>query len=209
MLFQSQYEDIVYRLPWIRTHRKKQEMRTLDGQKRRIMQPERVKAESHAIIEQIERMQCFKEAKTVMVYYPIHNEVDLRHLVHLYQDEKTFLLPATISSKKMEIRVWHKDTPLLKGRFGIPEPNTPAWTGPVDLILVPGVAFDKECHRLGRGGGYYDRFLKHYRHATKVGVCYEFQLHHHVPCGYFDMPVDRVVTPKETIEAQSDDSAHA
>ena len=146
-------------LPYFRIEKKKAELRGLDSQQRRVMTPEQVREGSEKICERIAEMQAFQNAKTVMVYYPIHNEVDLRPLVTKYHDEKHFLLPATLSEHQMEVREYIKGEPLRKGRFGIPEPQTPIWTGEVDLIIVPGVAFDKDMHRLGRGGGYYDRFL--------------------------------------------------
>jgi len=129
----------------------------------------------------------------------MHNEVDLRSLVKNYCDEKVFLLPATIPGHMIEVRQYVKHEPLVNGRYGIPEPKTPAWTGNIDLILVPGVAFDKDCHRLGRGGGYYDRFLKQLKTGMKIGVCYDFQLHSDLPHALFDQMMDRVVTPSQTI----------
>lgn len=199
MLFASQLLDLKRSLPWVRINRQKAALRGLDSQKRRIMTEEEVHSESRKIVEQIERMHSFREARTILIYYPIHNEVDLRHLVYEYHDEKEFLLPATTSNKKMEVRRYVKGQPLRKGRFGIPEPATEAYTGPIDLIITPGVAFDKQCHRLGRGGGYYDRFLKHYRHSVVIGVCYDFQLHKAIPYNWRDKPVHRVVTPTQTI----------
>ncbi|MCQ2345948.1 MAG: 5-formyltetrahydrofolate cyclo-ligase [Paludibacteraceae bacterium] len=200
MLFNSQWLDLRQQLPWIRINNEKKALRALDGQKRRVMDKEMAHTLSRQIVEQIEQMHCFREAHTVMIYYPIHNEVDLRHLVHEYADDKIFLLPATLSKSRMEVRQYIKGEPLIKGRFGIPEPNTPAYTGPIDLILVPGVAFDHHCHRLGRGGGYYDRFLKNIKGAVQVGVCYDFQLHDDIPHGWRDQPMQRVVTPTQTIQ---------
>ena len=75
-----------------------------------------------------------------------------------------------------------------------------ALAGKIDLIIVPGVVFDQHCHRIGRGGGYYDRFLSHQHHAKVIGVCYGFQLKKHdIPHGWHDIKVDRVVTPQQTI----------
>lgn len=199
MLFQSQFIDFYNRLPWVHLKRQKSALRSLDSQKRRVMSEDEVKEQSREIVARIAELPLFKAAKTVMIYYPIHHEVDLRHLVKLFADEKTFLLPATTSKKHMEVRQYVKGEPLKRGRFGIPEPKTPAWNGPIDLILTPGVAFDKKCHRVGRGGGYYDRFLKRYRDAKKVGVCYDFQLHTEVPHGWFDVPMQGVVTPTQAI----------
>ncbi len=199
MLFESQIVDIMRQLPSQKIQHDKEQLRGLDSQRRRVMSPEEVKTDSRKIVEQIERMQCWKDAKTVMIYYPIHNEVDLRHLVHKYAQEKTFLLPATVGNHQIEVRVYEPNRPLLKGRFSIPEPDTEVWKGGIDLILVPGVAFNKDKIRLGRGGGYYDRFLKHYSNSIKIGVCYDFQLHDDLPSQYFDIRMNRVVTPSQTI----------
>jgi 5-formyltetrahydrofolate cyclo-ligase len=198
MLFESQILDFLRWLPSSRVAKEKAEIRGLDSQRRRVMSEEEVLEGSHKIVEQIERMQCWKEARTVLVYYPMNNEVDLRSLVKKYSDEKQFLLPATLTEHLIEVRQYIKGEPLKKGRYGIPEPKTPAWRGPIDLVIVPGVAFDKDLHRLGRGGGYYDRFLKRVRIKMKIGVCYDFQLHERLPHAVFDQMMDRVVTPSKT-----------
>ena len=201
MLFESQIIDLLGMIPFNQIENKKREIRNLDSQQRRIMDKEEVLALSGKICEQIEQMSCWKEAETVMLYYPIHNEVDLRPLVRKYADEKQFLLPATLSEHRIEVREYVKGKPLVKGRFSIPEPQTPAWTGKIDLILVPGVAFDKQLHRLGRGGGYYDRFLEDLKCKMRIGVCYDFQLHDEIPNDVFDEKMTRVVTPTKTIGA--------
>lgn len=194
MLFDSQFRDLSRHLPWERVRIAKEALRGLDEQKRRILTPEEVKEASHKIAARIEGMQHFQKAKVVMLYYPIHNEVDLRCLVTKYDGEKTFLLPVTLNNHKMEVRIVHKHTELKKGRYGIPEPSTDAYKGKIDLILIPGVAFDKNLYRLGRGGGYYDRFLRRYRRVFKVGVCYQNQLHDDIPHNWLDMRMDHVAT---------------
>ena len=73
------------------------------------------------------------------------------------------------------------------------------YTGDVDLIIVPGVAFDRKLHRLGRGGGYYDRFLRQYKKAAHVAVAYDFQIVKEVPSSWFDRRVTCIVTEKEVI----------
>lgn len=199
MLFESQIRDLKMHLPWVRVRYEKTALRALDEQKRRIMTPEEVKEASHEIVARIEETQHFQNAEVVMLYYPILNEVDLRSLVTRYDGEKTFLLPATLPRHEMEVRVVHKDTKLVKGRYGVPEPPTEAYKGKIDLILVPGVAFDKNLYRLGRGGGYYDHFLRRYRHVFKIGVCYRTQLHDHVPHDRHDMRMDHVACPDTVI----------
>ena len=86
-----------------------------------------------------------------------------------------------------------------RGKFNIPEPQTEPYTGNIDLILIPGVAFDRKCNRLGRGGGYYDRFLAHRKYSQLIGVGYDFQLVDQVPAERHDMRLQGVIVPSETI----------
>ena len=65
--------------------------------------------------------------------------------------------------------------------------------GTVPVILVPGMAFDAKGHRLGRGRGYYDRFLAAHSHIYKIGVCFDFQKVDEVSTDAFDIPVDEVI----------------
>lgn len=200
-LFNSQWLDLKRLLPWEHTKRQKKAMRGILEQKRRVLTPEQVEQDSADIMARIEQLPAFQQANTVMVYYPIHNEVNLMPLVHKYCQEKTFVFPIT-HRNSIEIRPYDGDENMKRGKFGVPEPQTPTWEDSVDLILVPGVAFDHQLHRIGRGGGYYDRFLKDQRHATKIGVAYAFQLKKKtIPHNWFDVRVDGVVTPLQTIPA--------
>ncbi len=199
MLFASQLHDLKNRLPWRTKRQQQQALRTIVEQKRRIYPEKQAAADSQTVVGKIEQSAAFRNARTVLLYYPIHNEVDLRPLLDKYHGSKTLLLPVT-HRKAMEIRPYTGETCLKPGYARIPEPQTPAYTGKIDLILVPGVVFDRKGHRIGRGGGYYDRFLKKYKQACKVGVAYDFQLKHHdLPQTWRDQPLDGVVTPLETI----------
>ena len=199
MLFDSQIHDFKSWLPWVRIRREQAALRAIVEQRRRMLTPEEVAADSALICAQIEQMSAFREAKTVLIYYPVHNEVDLRPLLEKYQDQKTFLFPVT-HRHSMEVRPYDGEDMMRKGHFGIPEPQTPTYHGHIDLIVVPGVLFDRHCHRIGRGGGFYDRFLRSHSRATKIGVCYAFQLKKQdIPHTLFDVRVDRVITPQQTI----------
>ena len=199
MLFESQIRDLKMLLPWCRARREQIALRGVMEQQRRMMSKEQVQEQSSLIIAQLEQMSTFKEAKTVMLYYPIHNEVDLRPLLAKYAGQKTLLLPVT-HRHSMEVRPYDGEEMMRKGHFGIPEPQTPTYKGRIDLIIVPGVAFDRHCHRIGRGGGYYDRFLLKHPASVKIGVCYDFQLRKHdLPHTWRDHKMNRVVTPQQSI----------
>ena len=199
MLFESQVHDFWSILPWIRTRREQRALRAIVEQKRRIMTKEQVAEQSALIMAQLEQMSAFREAKTVLLYYPIHNEVDLRPLLTKYKGQKIFLLPVT-HRHSMEVRPYDGEDMMRRGRLGVPEPQTSTYRGHIDLIIVPGVVFDQHRHRIGRGGGYYDRFLRKQLTAKKVGVCYSFQLKKHaIPHSWRDQKVDRIITPQQTI----------
>ena len=199
MLFEAQIHDLKMWLPWHRIHREQAALRAIVEQQRRMMTAEQVAEQSERIIAQIELMSAFRDARTVLIYYPIHNEVDLRPLLAKYADQKTFLFPVT-HRRSMEVRPYDGEDMMRKGRYGVPEPQTQTYRGAIDLILVPGVVFDHHCHRIGRGGGYYDKFLSKHLSAKKIGVCYSFQLKKHdIPHGIHDHKMDRVVTPQSAI----------
>jgi len=198
MLFESQIHDFMMWLPWVRVRREQSALRAIMEQRRRVMSPEEVTGQSELIMAQLEQMSAFKEARTVLLYYPIHNEVDLRPLLTKYAGQKTFLLPVT-HRRSMEVRPYDGEDMMRKGRLGVPEPQTQTYTGSIDLIIVPGVAFDHHRHRIGRGGGYYDRFLSKHASVKKIGVCYTFQLKHAIPHSLHDVKMDRVITPQQAI----------
>ena len=199
MLFESQVHDFWSILPWIRIRREQRALRAIVEQKRRIMTKEQVEEQSALIMAQLEQMSAFREAKTVLLYYPIHNEVDLRPLLTKYKGQKIFLLPVT-HRHSMEVRPYDGEDMMRRGRLGVPEPQTSTYRGHIDLIIVPGVVFDQHRHRIGRGGGYYDRFLRKQFTSHKIGVCYSFQLKKHtIPHSWRDEKLDRIITPQQTI----------
>lgn len=199
MLFEAQIHDFKMWIPWVRIRREQRALRAIVEQRRRMMTPEEVTEQSGRIIAQLERMSAFQEAKTVLLYYPIHNEVDMRPLLDKYAGQKTFLFPVT-HRHSMEVRPYDGEDMMRKGRYGVPEPQTETYHGAIDLIIVPGVVFDQHCHRIGRGGGYYDRFLLKHPQSKKIGVCYSFQLKKHgVPHSLRDRKMDRIITPLQTI----------
>ena len=197
MLFESNIKDLLQLLPKNKLHRAKQRMRELIIQKRRILPQEDRQRMSAEILAQLEQMTCFGEAKTILLYYPMNNEVDVLPLFKRYKD-KTLLLPVS-HRKEMTASPFEGNDKMHRGKFHIPEPTTPTFTGDIDLIIVPAVAYDKQGRRLGRGGGYYDRFLKKYPNAMFIGVGYDFQLVEEVPAERHDQKVHRIILPSQTI----------
>ena len=199
MLFEANIKDLLSLLPQRRLHRAKQSLRELLIQKRRMMSAEERTAQSALILSQLEKMTVFQEAKTVLLYYPKNNEVDVLPLFKRYKRDKVLLLPVT-HRRGMTANPYEGNDKMHRGKVGIPEPTTPPYEGEIDLIIVPSVAFDKQGNRLGRGGGYYDRFLKKQSHATFIGVGYDFQLVDEVPVRKHDQKMHRIILPSQTIQ---------
>lgn len=199
MLFESNIKDLLSLLPQRRLHRAKQRMRELLIQKRRMLSAEERTAQSELILSQLEKMTVFREAKTVLLYYPKNNEVDVLPLFKRYKRDKVLLLPVT-HRNGMTANPYEGNDKMHRGKVGIPEPTTPPFEGNIDVIIVPAVAFDKQGNRLGRGGGYYDRFLKKQTHATFIGVGYDFQLVDEVPVRKHDQKMHRIILPSQTIQ---------
>lgn len=202
MLFETNIKDLLLLLPSRKLKRAKQSMRELLVQKRRMLTAEVRAHDSQLILEQLERMQCFADAKTVLLYYPVQNEVDVLPLVKRYKHEKTLLFPVS-HRRGMTVHPYAGNANMHRGKFGIPEPTTPAYTGEIDLVIVPAVAYDEKGYRLGRGGGYYDRFIKKLTHTVLIGVGYDFQLVESVPALRHDQRVHRIILPSQTILVSS------
>ena len=139
-----------------------------------------------------------REATVVLAYYSLPDEVCTHVLLdELVADGKTVLLPKVTGADTMELRRYTGRADLQEGAYHILEPVGEPFTdlSAIDLILVPGLAFDAAGHRLGRGRGYYDRFLhsKNRPYCVKIGVCFDFQKVDEVPVDAHDIAMDKVV----------------
>lgn len=127
-------------------------------------------------------------------YMPLAGEPDIRLLFAL--PGKHFFIPAFDEACGV-YRMAALSADLKPGKFGIPEPVEPVRAGALNLILVPGIAFDRTGNRLGRGGGFYDRLLAEYPGATAIGLCFDFQLVDSLPVEPHDRPVNWIVTESQ------------
>ena len=136
------------------------------------------------------------DRKVVMGYWPLSDEVDIRELLdNLVAEGRKVLLPKVLDNEQMELRRYSSRKDLAEGAFHILEPTGELFTdyGQIDVALVPGMAFDAAGHRLGRGRGYYDRFLSACPNIYKVGVCFPFQRVAAVPVDEHDVVMDEIV----------------
>ncbi len=184
-------------------------MNTIDEQKKKLRKEIRIlkkqqtqeqkKTASSLIIQNIEKETFFQNAETVMVYWSMNDEVITHDAVLKWYKEKRIILPC-VKGDILELREFTGMDSMKAGEhFGIPEPTGPLFTDieSLDLIIIPGVAFDLCNNRMGRGKAYYDGLLKSAK-AYKVGICYDFQLLVSVPADIHDIPMDIVITESRT-----------
>ena len=156
---------------------------------------------SRRILEKLLRSPVFRRSKHVMTYIAMHGEVETRSLIAKSLALKKHLYVPLVNRRTKEIKalkIHHPVRDLRRGAYGILEPVRrrvkPADPAALDLIVVPGLGFDRGGRRLGRGRGCFDRFLKKAKAAAKVGLAFREQIVRRIPTERHDVPVDRVIT---------------
>ncbi|NDV24222.1 5-formyltetrahydrofolate cyclo-ligase [Desulfovibrio sp. JC022] len=177
-------------------------------EKRSALLGQDVKSMSRNIVNTVLSLEQWGRAEEVLLYWPIRNEVDIRPLLeNAWNSGKRLFMPCCRKNEpgQMDFGVVRAEADLTSGSFGIKEPcrtrcEFPDAVSP-DLIIVPGVGFDRSGFRIGFGGGYYDRFLARPQKDAflSVGVCYDFQLVEGFPVEPWDKNVQLVCTDKELI----------
>lgn len=137
-------------------------------------------------------------AKTILAYYPLPDEVNIIPVIdELVGQGITVLLPQVVSDTEMIIRKYESKEDLIEGSFGILEPNGEIFEDydSIDVALIPGMAFDIKGNRLGRGKGYYDRFLSRVNKKAipLIGIAFPFQIVDFVPSTALDYKVSRLI----------------
>lgn len=148
------------------------------------------------IIERLLSHPAVKNARTILLYHSLPDEVDTHAATDILAESgKTVLLPVVTGDGEMDIYRYDGRKGLKKGAYGIMEPVEGAYTyyNNIDVTVVPGVAFDSDNNRLGRGKGYYDRFLAKVPDTYKIGLCFDFQKVESVPTEHNDIKMDEVI----------------
>ena len=139
----------------------------------------------------------YKKARIVALYKSMIDEVDTSYLINNNYD-KIILLPRIENNKLVFVKI-DDNTKYLKNKFGILEPIGEVYLGDIDLIIVPGLSFDKYFNRLGFGRGYYDKFLNN-KNIYKVGICFDKQIVDSLPNDEWDIKMDMVITNKRILK---------
>jgi len=160
------------------------------------------KQKSLIIKERFFKLTEFKKAKTIMLYVSTEFEVDTKGMIDdALAMGKEIAVPYVIEDEKRMVPSLIKDRvkDLAEGPYGIYQPLKSSYKqldpSRIELVAVPGLAFTREGVRLGRGGGYYDRFLKTLPNKTqRIGIAFDLQVYGELPHGQQDIPVKKLIT---------------
>jgi 5-formyltetrahydrofolate cyclo-ligase len=161
---------------------------------------------SGQVCRRLEELQPLQQAKVIMGFSSIRNEVNLSPLLKkLYNQGRTILLPR-VEGDSLQAVEFKEGEDMGRGSFGIREPQgEPFAVDKIDVVIVPGLVFDASGYRLGYGKGYYDRFLPRLnQQCFQCGICYEFQVVDNVYPHPGDVPVHWVVTDQSEIAVNWD-----
>lgn len=173
----------------------KKELRATIRQQKRAMTEEEIVTKSQQVCRLLTEHDLYKNAKTFYGYLPYNQEVRTTPLLEqALRDGKRVAVPKCYGD---EMKFIYMDdlSKVEPGYANIPEPieDGPIADDPTALVLMPGLAFDPEGHRVGYGGGFYDKFLAQEPHHPTVALCYDFQMLPHLETEEYDIPVDLVL----------------
>lgn len=176
----------------------KRELRRIIREKKHAMTIPQIESASHGLSCQLFASECYQKCKALYAYLPYNQEVRTQEIIlRALADGKQVAVPKVYGDTMRFL--WITDlSGLEKGYSGIPEPvfDEPVADDKTALVLMPGLAFDAQGHRIGYGGGFYDRFLAEEPNHPTVALCYDFQMLPHVDTEEFDIPVDLVLWAK-------------
>ena len=176
----------------------KKELRKIIKDRKRQYSSSQLEELSLSVLSRLADQESFRKAKIILMYYSLPDEVN----THTFIDEmtalgKTVLLPVVKDSENMEIREYSGRKDLIEGSFHILEPTgklfPPERYKEIEVGVIPGMSFDVKGNRLGRGKGYYDRFLKKVPTMFKIGICFDFQKINTIPIEETDIRMDYIL----------------
>lgn len=154
---------------------------------------EQLLEKSESILRKLELHPLFQQANRVMLYASLPDEVQTLAFIEKWQKTKTVILPTVVGDDIIPVQS-SADAAMQEGDFHILEPQNAPYTGDFDLIVVPGMAFDRQGSRLGRGKGFYDRFLAKHPKTPTIGLCFDFQVVEYIPKEPHDIIIGEVIS---------------
>ena len=174
-------------------------------QKRNRLSDREINKRSVSIQQRIIDLPIFKSAQVVGAYYPRGSEVNTLDILNKVLEERKILaLPATLRDKILFYKIssikYLDGNQMVLSKFGIKEPlpSQSDLIDDIDLLIVPGIAFDRYGYRIGYGRGYYDRYLQRKKYVCSIGLAFELQLlDDNLPHEKFDQRVNAVATEEK------------
>ncbi len=167
---------------------------------RLALKKEEVMECSKACVSKVLQFPELIEAKTVCVYMPTGNEIDTTEIIRYCKENGKRLAAPRVNGDTMEFYYFTDETDMEQGAYDIWEPiGTEAVEDEESLVIMPGVAFDLSCNRIGYGKGYYDRYLSAHPRMKKVALAYDFQIVGRIKREVHDVRPDVVVTESRVI----------
>ena len=173
----------------------KKELRRTIRERKRAMTEEEIVSRSEKLGQLFAQSEAYKAAKTIYGYLPYNQEVrTVPMLEQALKDGKRVAVPK-VYGDEMKFLYLDDLSQVEKGYAGIPEPiaDEPVADDDTALVLMPGLAFDPQGHRIGYGGGFYDKFLAAEPNHPTLALCYEFQMLPELHTEEHDIPVDTVL----------------
>ncbi|TET13393.1 5-formyltetrahydrofolate cyclo-ligase [Candidatus Aerophobetes bacterium] len=195
---------------------KKRKIRQEFLKKRNNLSRDEIKSKSEKIEKELFSLPEFQRAKTVMFYVSFRSEVETEKMIrNALKLKKKIVIPVVHGEKIVVSEIKNLKKELTKGSFGIKEPKKEfrrrVNQKEIDLVVVPGVVFDKRGGRLGYGRGYYDRFLRsksirsrmsRSRQCALIGLAFDLQIARKIPLVKGDMKVDKIVTESGIVDCK-------
>jgi len=177
---------------------KKDEIRIKIRARKALLSDTEKEYAASTVFDRLEKSTAFMLADRILMYNSLPDELSTRHFLDKWADKKHLFLPR-VNGVNLDILPYDR-TRLVAGAFHIEEPqgNDIASIDDIDLVVVPGVAYDRNGNRLGRGKGFYDRLLSGCK-ATKIGVGYDFQLVDGIDAEPHDVKMDIIIAGNECV----------
>lgn len=170
--------------------------------RRNSLSPQEASELSNKIQARVLSWEKFMSSSTIMLYYNYKNEAGTTKLIdECFKLGKRLVLPKVVKETRDILSCLVENLQdFTKGAYGIIEPRADKLIDPteIDLVIIPGVAFDEDGNRIGHGAGYYDKFLENFS-GTKAGICYEFQIVENTYPDQYDIKMDFIITEQRII----------
>ena len=173
---------------------KKQVIRKNIASQKKLLSKDSALKRSQQICDRLEQTDIFQKSNCIAIYYAMDDEVQTSTLIEKWYEKKNIALPV-ISGENINFHKYTGIKHISTGKSGIAEPYNTEQIPPhdIDLFIVPGIAFDHNCNRIGRGKGYYDRYLSSIN-KPMIGICFDFQLIDSIPTEKHDIKMTMVIT---------------